>query len=136
MFSSTRLVSEWKNGLRLLKCSKFRCWMLFFRMRGCFITLTRMKSMSLYLPLLAIFLKYSQKGKSASSLEGIQNVPSDVSYEVAHYQVSSRKQGMCKMWKNNFRCRFVKYKSNLYETCFEILHGCLTFDCGTQGLKM
>ena len=49
-FASTRLVSEWKNGLRLLKCSMFRCWMLFFRMHGCFITLTRMKSMSLYLP--------------------------------------------------------------------------------------
>ena len=50
-FPSTRLVSEWKNGggPRLLKCSMFWCWMLFFRMHGCCITLTKMKSMSLCL---------------------------------------------------------------------------------------
>ena len=50
-FPSTRLVSEWKNvgGPRLLKCSMFRCWMLFFRMHGCCITLIKMKSLSLCL---------------------------------------------------------------------------------------
>ena len=47
-FPSTRLVSEWKNGggSRLLKCSMFRCKMLFFRMHGCCIILTKMKSIA------------------------------------------------------------------------------------------
>ena len=50
-FPSTRLVFEWKNGggLRLLKCSMFWCWMLFFRMHACCITFTKMKSMGLCL---------------------------------------------------------------------------------------
>ena len=50
-FPSTRLIPEWKNGgdPRLLQCSMFRCWMLFFRMYGRCITLTKMKSMSLWL---------------------------------------------------------------------------------------
>ena len=50
-FPRTRLVSKWKNGggPRLLICSKFQYWMLFFRMHGCCITLTKMKSMSLCL---------------------------------------------------------------------------------------
>ena len=45
---STRLVSEWKNGgsPRLLISSMFRCWMLFFRMHRCCITLTKVKSMT------------------------------------------------------------------------------------------
>ena len=40
-----------KNGCgpRLLICPMFRCWMLLFRMHGCCITLTKMKSMSLCL---------------------------------------------------------------------------------------
>ena len=50
-FPSTRLVSEWKNGgsPRLLICSMFWCWMLLFRMHGCCIILTKMKSMGLCL---------------------------------------------------------------------------------------
>ena len=50
-FPSARLVSEWKNGSGpcLLKCSLFRCKMLFFRMQGCCIILAKMKSMSLCL---------------------------------------------------------------------------------------
>ena len=35
--------------------------------------------------------------------KGSQNIPSDVCYEIAHYQVSSKKQGVFKVWKNNFR---------------------------------
>ena len=72
---------------------------------------------------LAIFLKYSMEDRSASNHEGIQNVPSDVCYEVAHYQVPSKKQGMCKVCENNFRCRSVKCKTNLHDICFEIFHG-------------
>ena len=50
-FPSTRLVSEWKNGgsPRLLICSMFWCWMLLFRMHGCCIILTKMKSIGLCL---------------------------------------------------------------------------------------
>ena len=33
---------------------------------------------------------------------GIQNVPSDICCEVAYYQVPSIKQGMCKVYKNDF----------------------------------
>ena len=110
------------KSLRFRKV-QVRCWMLFFRMHGCCITLTKMKSMSLCLFQLAIFLKHSKEGRSASNHEGIQNVPSDVCYEVAHYQVPSKKQGMCKVCKNNFRCRCVKCKASLYDICFEIFHG-------------
>ena len=55
--------------------------------------------MSLCLPKLSIFLIYSKKGRSALSHEGIQNFPSDVCYEVAHYQVPFKKQGLCKTAK-------------------------------------
>ena len=53
-----RFVSELKNGggLRLLKWS-----MLFFRMRGYCIILTKMKAMSLCLSFLAIFPKDQRK---------------------------------------------------------------------------
>ena len=81
-FSRTRLVSEWKNGVgpRLFKWS-----MLFFKMREFCIILTKMKAMSLCLSYFAIFLKYSKESRSSSSYVGIQNVPSDICYEVAHY---------------------------------------------------
>ena len=52
-----------------------------------------------------------------------QNVLSDVCHEVAHYQVPSKNQGMCKVCKSNFRWRCVKCKANLHDKCFEILHG-------------
>ena len=72
-FPSARLVSEWKNGSGpcLLKCSLFRCKMLFFRMQGCCIILVKMKSMSLCLSYLIIFLKYWKEGRSASSHVGV-----------------------------------------------------------------
>ena len=72
-FPSARLVSEWKNGSGpcLLKCSLFRCKMLFFRMQGCCIILAKMKSMSLCLSYLIIFLKYWKEGRSASSHVGV-----------------------------------------------------------------
>ena len=115
----------------------FRCWVLFFRIYGCCITLTKMKSMNLCLSQPAIFLKYSKEGRSTSSHEGIQNAPSDVCYEVVYYQVPSKKQGMCKVCENNFRCRCVKCKANVHDICFEIFRGCqLMFDCRTQDLKM
>ena len=71
--------------------------------------------MSLCLSYLAIFLKYSKGGRSASSHAGIQNFPSDVCYEVGHYQVPSKKQGMFKVCKNNFRCHCVKCKARLHD---------------------
>ena len=38
----------------------------------------------------AIFLKYSKEGRLSSSHVGIQNIPSDVCYDVTkHYQVQS-----------------------------------------------
>ena len=67
----------------------------------------------------------------------LQNVPSNICYEVAHYQVSSKKPSQCKVWKGNFRCCCVKYKANLHDICFKIFHGyCLVFDFETQDLKM
>ena len=96
-----------------------------------------MQRVSLCLSWLAIFLKYSKEGWSSSSHVGIQNVPSDDCYEVAHYQVPSKNQGMCQVYKNNFRCRCVRCKVNLYDIFFEIFQGFyLMFDCATQGLKM
>ena len=53
----------------------------------------------------SIFLKYWKEGRPSSSYVGTQNVPSDVCCEVAHYQVPSKKQGMRKVYKNNFQCR-------------------------------
>ena len=64
-----------------------------------------------------------KESRSSSSHLAIQNVPSDVCYEVAHHQVPSKKQGRCKVCKNNFLCRCVKCKTNLYDICFEIFHG-------------
>ena len=45
-----------------------------------------------------------------------------ISDEVAHYQLPSKKQDMCKVSKNNFRWRCVKCEANLFDKCFEI-HG-------------
>ena len=47
-------------------------------------------------------LKYSKEGRPSSSHVGIQSVRSDVCHEVAHYEVPSKKQGMCKVCKSNF----------------------------------
>ena len=107
--------------------------MLFFRMPGCCIILTKMKAMSLACNFsktfqFAIFQKYSKKN---------QNVSSDVCYEVAHQQVPPKKQVMCKVCKYIFRWRCVKCKANLHDKCFEILHGYQhMFDRETQDLKM
>ena len=60
-------------------------------MREFCIILTKMKAMSLCLSYFAIFLKYSKESRSFLSHVGIQNVPSDICYDVAHYQVPSKK---------------------------------------------
>ena len=67
--------------------------MLFFRVRGYFIVLTKMKAMSLCLlkhVVNAIFLKHSKEGRLSSGHVAIRNVLSDVCYDVTkHYQVQS-----------------------------------------------
>ena len=64
-------------------------------------------------------------------------VPSDVCYEVAHYQVPSKKQGMYKVYKNSFRCRCVRRKANPRDIFFATYHGYqLMFDWAMQDLKM
>ena len=67
--------------------------MLFFRVRGYFILLTKMKVMRLCLlkhVVNAIFLKHSKEGRLSSGHLAIRNVLSDVCYDVTkHYQVQS-----------------------------------------------
>ena len=46
-----------------------------------------------------------------------------MSNHVTHCQVSSKKRGICKACKNNFRCRCGKFKADLHDICFERLHG-------------
>ena len=69
------------------------------------------------------FSEISKESRSSLSHLGIQNVLSDVCYEVAHHQVPSKKQDRCKVSKDNFLCRCVKCKPNLNDICFEIFHG-------------
>ena len=76
------------------------------------------------LPLLTCnFSEISKEDRSSSSHLGIQNVPLNVCYGVAQYQVPSKNQGMCKVCKNNFRCRCVRCKANLHDICFETFQG-------------
>lgn len=110
---SAGLLCEWKNdgSPSLLERS-----ILFFRMHGCWIILTKM---AISLSLLAfrrhvvnaIFLKYSKEGSNI----WIQNVPLDVYYnDTKHFQKPSEKQGRCKMRGKNSQCRCVKCKVNRY----------------------
>ena len=55
------------------------------------------------------------KGRSSSNYVGIRTISPNFSYdETKHYQVSFKKQGRCKVYKNNSWCHCVKYRVDLY----------------------
>ena len=118
MFSSTRLVFQWKNGggPRLLKWS-----ILFFRMRGSCIILTKMKAMSLSAsPSLQFFWNIQRKADHPRAMQEFRmsHQMSVMRWHIIRCHL--KKQNMCKVCKNNFRCRYVTCRANLHDICFEI----------------
>ena len=96
------------NRIGLYRGTRLFEWqMLFFRVRGYYIVLTRIKAMSL--PLLAfgkdvvnaIFLEHSEEIKLSPSHIGIQNIPSDVFYDdKKHCQMKSERRRIQNLFKH------------------------------------